>query len=65
MENSELQIKYDRLIDKIIKYRGYQKQWLKYHASSDLQKVKIFAREIDKLISEEVKQQESKQPEIF
>ena len=65
MTQEELQAKYDRLVDKVRRYRGWQKQYLKYHSSSDLEKIKQYAREVDRLIAEEVKKQESKQKEIF
>lgn len=65
MTYEDLLAKHERLVDAVRRYRGNQKQWLKYHANQDLDRVKRGAREVDKLIDQEVKQKESKQKEIF
>jgi hypothetical protein len=45
--------------------RGYQKEYFKYRASSDLQMSKQYERKVDELLKEEVQNQKSKQQEIF
>lgn len=65
MTFEELQAKYNRLIDKVRRMRGHQKEWFRYHAKVDLDASKRFAREVDQLIDQEVKQQKSGQTEMF
>lgn len=65
MTEAEIQTKYDRLLEKVRRMRGYQKEYFKYRASSDLQLAKRFEREVDQLIADEVKIQKSNQKEMF
>ena len=65
MTQDELQKKYDRLLDKTRQMRGWQKEYFKYRAGTDLEKAKRLEREVDAIISEEVKIQKSNQGEIF
>lgn len=62
---TELQKKYDRLLDLARKARGHQKEYFKYRASSDLEKSKYWERQLDQFIKDEVKAKESKQKELF
>jgi hypothetical protein len=65
MSTEELQTKYDKLFDKVRQMRGYQKEYFKYRASSDLEKSKRFEREVDQIIKDEVQKKESKQIDIL
>lgn len=65
MTLEELQQKYDRLVDKVRKMRGVQKEYFKYRAKVDLDRARRLEREVDDLIGEEVKIQQSKQKELF
>lgn len=65
MSTEDLQNKYDRLVDKVRRMRGWQKEWHKYHVRSDLEKAKRLEREVDQLLTEEVNARKSKQREIF
>lgn len=63
--SEELQKKYDRLVDKVRRMRGVQKEYVKYRTRQDWDLSKRLEREVDALISEEVKQQKSKQQGLF
>ena len=65
MTQEELQKKHDRLVDKVRRMRGMQKEWFKYRVGDDLKRAKVLEREVDQLIDEEVKLMKSNQPEIF
>ena len=65
MTQEELQKKHDRLVDKVRRMRGMQKEWFKYRVGDDLKRAKVLEREVDQLIDEEVKLKKSNQPEIF
>lgn len=65
MSQEELQQKYDRLIDRVRRMRGRQKEYFKYRASSDLEAARRLEREVDKLLNEEVKAQQSKQNSLL
>ena len=65
MTQDEIQKKYDRLVDRVRRMRGLQKEYFKYRASDDLKKAKTLEREVDQIIEEEVKTQKSNQQEIF
>lgn len=60
-----LQKKYNHLFERVRRMRAYQKEYFKYRASSDLKLSKQFEKEVDQLIATEVKEQKSKQKEIF
>lgn len=60
-----LKKKHDRLVDLVRRMRGYQKEYFKYRASSDLSLARKLEREVDKLIDEEIKVLKSNQPELF
>jgi hypothetical protein len=64
MTQEDLQKKYDRLFDKVRRMRGWQKEYQKYHASSDRGLAKRFEREVDQLIKDEVDRKNSKQLEL-
>lgn len=65
MTQEELEKRHDRLIDKVRKMRGYQKEWFKYRVGEDLKRAKVLEREVDQLIDEELKFKKSNQTEIF
>jgi hypothetical protein len=65
MTQEELQKKYDRLLDKARRVRGVQKEYFKYRLVQDLELARRLERELDLLISEEVKVQKSNQSELF
>jgi hypothetical protein len=65
MSTEELQAKYDKLFDKVRQMRGYQKEYFKYRASSDLERSKRLEREVDQLIKEGVQKKESKQIDML
>jgi 23S rRNA A2030 N6-methylase RlmJ len=64
MTQEDLQKKYDRLVDKVRRMRGWQKEYQKYHASSDRELAKRFEREVDQLVKDEVDRKNSKQLEL-
>jgi hypothetical protein len=64
MTQEDLQKKYDRLLDKVRQMRGWQKEYQKYHASSDRELAKRFEREVDQLLKDEVDRKNSKQLEL-
>jgi hypothetical protein len=65
MTPEEVEQKYLRLVDRVRRMRGYQREWDKFHCSSDKEYKRRLEREVDELIIEEVKKQKSKQQEIF
>lgn len=65
IELHELQRKYDRLVDKVRRMRGYQKEYFKYRARADLDRAKILERDVDKIIAEEVAAIKSNQKTLF
>ena len=65
MTQEELQAKYDLLLDKVRRMRGFQKEYLKYHAIQDKERMQALQRQVDAIIDQEVKVMKSKQPEIF
>lgn len=65
MTPDEIKARYDHLLDKVRRLRGYQKEYFKYRASRDLQLAKRFEREVDDMIKTEVEIQKSKQKEFF
>lgn len=65
MTESEIQTKYNRLIDLLRKMRGAQKEYFKYRARTDLDAAKKYEREVDHIIIEEVKNLKSNQTEMF
>lgn len=65
MSQEELQLKYDRLVDKVRQMRGAQKEYFKYRAKVDLERSKRLEREVDQLITEEVNKIKSGQQEMF
>jgi hypothetical protein len=65
MSQDELQKRHDRLVDFTRKMRGHQKEFFKYRAKVDLDAARRYERMVDSLIDEEVKQQKSKQTEMF
>lgn len=60
-----LQLRHNRLVDKVRKMRGYQKEYFKYRIGSDLKVAKKFEREVDFIIKEEVERQKANQKELF
>lgn len=65
MTQEELQKKYDRLVDRVRRMRGLQREYFKYRVGEDLKKAKVLEREVDHLLDEEVKNKKSNQQEIF
>ena len=65
MNTEEIQKKYDRLLDKVRRMRGLQREYFKYRVGEDLKRAKAMEREVDQIIDEEVKAKKSNQPEIF
>lgn len=65
MTPEELQKHYDRLVDKVRQMRGWQREYFKYRARSDLDRARKLEREVDKIIAEEVKARTSKQIELL
>lgn len=57
--------RHERLVELVRRMRAYQREFFKYRASSDLALTRKFEKEVDKIILEEVKEQKSKQQEIF
>lgn len=57
--------RHDKIVDVARRMRAYQKEYFKYRTKQDLELSKRFERELDKLISEEVKVKKSKQGEVF
>lgn len=57
--------RHEKLVDKVRRMRGYQKEYFKYRTRQDLELSKRFEREVDQILREEVSIKESKQKEIF
>jgi hypothetical protein len=60
-----IQLKYDRLLKTVRKMRHYQAAYKVYRISSDRINARNYEREVDRLITQELKGQKSKQQEIF
>lgn len=54
---TDLQTKYQRLVDKVRMMRGTQKEYMKYRAGIDRERARRLEREVDKMIEEELKEQ--------
>lgn len=65
MTTQELEERYNRLVDAVRKMRGCQKEYFKYRAKTDLEKSKHWERQVDAIVGDHVRQQESKQKELF
>lgn len=60
-----IQLKYDRLLKLVQKMRQYQAAYKVYRISSDRTRAMELERNVDRLIIQEKKEQNSKQQEIF
>ena len=65
MTQEESQTRYNHFFELVRKMRGWQKEYAKWHARSDLDKVKYYQRKVDEFIKEEVEKQKSKSQELF
>lgn len=65
MTYEELENKYNRFVERVRRLRGWQREWEKYHASTDKQVKRMLEREVDNLIKEETDLQKRKQKELF
>jgi hypothetical protein len=61
----EMTERHNRLVDYVRRMRGFQNEYHRYHASSDLEKAKYWQRQVDNLIKQEIKSKESNQKELF
>ncbi|MFB6453744.1 hypothetical protein ACE38W_00610 [Chitinophaga sp. Hz27] len=60
-----LKKKFSRLLELTRKTRGHQKEYFKYRAKSDLEKAKIWERQLDQFIKDEVIIMQNKQQDLF
>lgn len=65
MTFEDLKIRHNKLIDIAWKHRTALHAYFQYHASSDLEKVKKYGKQLDDFLLEEKQRKESKQIEIF
>ena len=67
MSQEELQNKYDRLLDRVNRMRGFQREWQKTRALSpdEKKKMKHLEWEVDGIVKQEIAQQKSQQQNIF
>lgn len=65
MRYEELKTRYDRLVNKVKNMRLAQIDYFKYRGQGYLDKARRYERDVDEIIREEVKIQESKQQDLF
>lgn len=64
-EYKALKAKYEYLLDRVRRMRGWQIEYFKYRASSDLKSAKKLEYEVDGFLKTIVKEQQSKQQSIY
>jgi hypothetical protein len=60
-----LQKRIARLVEKVRLMRYHQRQYFKCRARSDLDKAKYYEREVDKLLTDEIKIQQTNRNDLF
>jgi hypothetical protein len=65
MSGEDLQIRYERFLILVMRFRKYQTEWEVYRISRSIENMIRYQREIDKWITREAKILDSKQPELF
>lgn len=65
MSEEELQLRYDRLLQKVAKMRRHQREYKKYWATKDKESAHRLEKEVDKIILEEEKRKASQQGQLL